>query len=254
MEILGIAEEHRWLPKEMMGPVFGFQDPVAVAAARKSPEALYADFRELLGEICEQKRADPQNDLLTTLALAEIGGRRMTLEEITEFVTGGIVGAGFDTTLGAMSQGLDRLLSNPDQLRELQADMSLLPKAIDEMLRFDAPVRQERRNCREEIEIHGQLMRPHEKVIVFLACANHDGDEFDRPDEFDIRRTPNRHLSFGHGLHRCLGTWLARAEFTVMMEELLTTFTDIERAGEAEKLRSIWVGGMKSVPISYRVA
>jgi alpha-terpineol hydroxylase len=254
MEMLGIAPEHRWLPKAMMGPVFGYQDPEAVAAAPAPAEVMYAQFRELLHDICTEKRANPQDDLLSTVALAEIKGRRMTIDEITEFVTGGIVGAGFDTALGAMGMGLHRLLTNPGEFAKLRADPGLLESAIDEMLRVDPPTRQVRRNTREAVEMNGYRIEPDQKVIAFLIGANYDPAVFADPARFDISRSPNRYLTWGHGLHRCLGAHLARAEIRTMFVELLATFPTIELAGEPARNRGIWIGGMKRLPIRYTVA
>ena len=134
------------------------------------------------------------------------------------------------------------------------ADRSLLPSAIEEMLRWVAPVNVFRRTATRDTEIRGQTIREGEKIALFYASANRDEDVFEAPDTFDIARTPNDHLAFGIGPHFCLGANLARLEIRVMFEELLARLPDIELDGAPERLRSYFINGIKRMPVRYSPA
>ncbi len=158
---------------------------------------------------------------------------------------------GNETTRNLISHGLLLLLEHPDELAALRADRSLLPGAVEEMLRCSAPVMYFRRTATQDCEIRGVKIREGEKVTLWYASANRDEDVFDDPDRFDIRRKPNEHVAFGHGQHFCLGAHLARMEIRVMFEELLSRFDDIALAGQVRRLRSHFIDGIKTIPIRF---
>jgi cytochrome P450 len=130
-------------------------------------------------------------------------------------------------------------------------DPSLIPSAVEEMLRMSAPVMYFRRTATQDVELRGRSIRAGQKVTLWYPSANRDEDYFEDPDRFDIQRHPNEHLAFGVGQHFCLGAHLARLEIRVMFEELLARLPDLELAGEPKLLRSHFIDGVKSMPVSF---
>jgi cytochrome P450 len=142
------------------------------------------------------------------------------------------------------------LLEHPDQLADLRADSSLLPAAVEEMLRYANPLHYFRRTATENTDIRGVKIAGGDKVAMYYTSANRDEDVFADPQQFDVRRSPNRHLSFGTAEHFCVGAHLARLEARVFFEELLATYRSIEPAGHPVRLRSNLNNALKSLPLS----
>ena len=162
--------------------------------------------------------------------------------------------AGQETTRNAISGGMLALLQNPQQRERLAKDRALMPTAVEEILRYASPVTHIMRTAKHDVEMHGQKIRAGDRVVIWNASANRDAAAFPDPDRFDVGRTPNDHLAFGHGEHFCLGANLARLEVKVMLEELLDRLPDIEQAGEVRKLRSHFVAGIKHMPVRFTPA
>jgi cytochrome P450 len=179
---------------------------------------------------------------------AEVDGEKLSYTEFGGFFNL-LLTAGHDTTKNLISNGMLALLEHPDQRRRLLDDPSLLPTAIEEMLRFTPPVYYFRRSAVRDTELHGQRIAAGDKVVLWYVSANRDEAVFSDPQKFDVGRTPNEHLSFGIGPHVCLGLVLARLEARVAFEELLRRLPDLELAGPAVRLRSNWVSGVKSMPV-----
>jgi cholest-4-en-3-one 26-monooxygenase len=143
-------------------------------------------------------------------------------------------------------------LEHPDQWQRLVADRSLLPTAIDEMLRFVTPVMNFRRQTTGPVELRGQRIEENQKVVFFHISANRDEDIFDNPNTFDIGRSPNPHMAFGGGgPHFCLGTNLARMEIRVMFQHRLDRMPDMRLDGEPKRLQSAFINGVKHLPIAF---
>jgi cholest-4-en-3-one 26-monooxygenase len=160
--------------------------------------------------------------------------------------------AGNETTRNLMSGGMAAFFAHPDQWERLVADRSLLPTAVDEMLRFVSPVMNFRRTAMVDCELSGTQIRAGDKVVFWHASANRDEDVFDDPDVFDIGRNPNPHMAFGGGgPHFCLGTNLARMEIRVMFEHLLDRVPDIRPAGDMQRLQSQFINGVKHLPVAF---
>ena len=160
-----------------------------------------------------------------------------------------LVTAGNDTTKAMMSAGVHELMRHPDQLAALRAEPALIPDAVEEMLRYCNPLHYFRRTATADTELGGQQVRAGDKVALVYTSANRDEAVFDRPQDFDIRRSPNPHVSFGIGTHFCLGAHLARLEARVFVEELLTTFGTIEPAGDPARVRSNLANAYKRLPV-----
>jgi len=194
-------------------------------------------------------RSEPPRDDLASLILAgNFGDGPMSEIEFGSFFVQ-LVTAGNDTTKTMLSSGLQALLSHPDQLAELRADRSLLPSAVEEILRWANPLHYFRRTATVDTELRGTPIRAGDKVAMWYTSANRDEDVFADPQGFDIRRHPNPHLSFGIAQHFCLGVHLARLEGRVFFDELLSTFPVIEQTGHAQRIRSNLNNGLKSLPV-----
>jgi cytochrome P450 len=159
--------------------------------------------------------------------------------------------AGNETTRNAISGGLLAFLEHPEELERLRADPSLMPTAVEEILRWSSPLAHMMRTATRDVEIRGQQIKAGDRVMLWYPSANRDEEIFEDPYRFDIGRTPNEHLAFGFGEHFCLGAGLARLEIRVMFEALLARLTDIALAGEVERLRSTFLHGIKHMPIRF---
>jgi cytochrome P450 len=201
----------------------------------------------------EARKAHRRGDLISILVDSEIEGEKLTDDDLLWFCFLLIL-AGNETTRNAISGGLMTLCEHPQERARLQADMSLLPSAIEEILRWVSPVTHMARIATEDSEIRGQKIAKGDRVVMWYPSVNRDEDIFPEPDRFDITRTPNEHLAFGIGEHFCLGAGFARLELKVMFEELFARFPDIEMDGPVERLRSSFIGGIKHLPVRYTPA
>ncbi len=145
------------------------------------------------------------------------------------------------------------LIENPDQMRKLQSDPGLVDSAVEEIVRWTAPVIQFCRTPVEDVEIRGQKIRKGESLCLLYPSANRDEDVFEEPDVFRVDRKPNPHLGFGIGEHFCLGASLARLELRVIFRELAERLEAVELAGPVARMRSSFLGGVKRMPIRYRI-
>ncbi len=213
----------------------------------RSPAA--ADMMNYGHRMAEIRQGDPQSDLVTKLVHAEVDGDRLSTRDFDNFFVLLVV-AGNETTRNGISHGMQALMDNPDQMRLLQDDPSLIPGAVEEMLRWGSPTIMFRRTATRDTELRGVTIKENDKVVVWFASANYDEEVFPDPFRFDVTRTPNRHFAFGAGgPHFCLGAPLARLEMRVMFEELLPRIRGMESAGEVSRLRSNFINGIKHMPI-----
>jgi cytochrome P450 len=191
---------------------------------------------------------EPQDDLTTYILTTEFGGKLMTDLDFGVFFVQ-LVTAGQDTTQTMLASGLHTLLLHPEQLAELRADRSLIPGAVEEILRYSNPLHYFRRTATADTVLNGQEIKAGEKVAMYYTSANRDEDVFADPQRFDIHRRPNPHLSFGIAQHFCLGVHLARLEGRVFFEELLDAYPKIELNGPAVRTRSNLNNALKKLPI-----
>jgi cytochrome P450 len=175
----------------------------------------------------DERRAEPQDDLITALLAAEADGDRLDEEELRSIVLLLFI-AGHETTMNLIGNGTKALLEHPDQLRRLTADPTMVPVAVEELLRFDGPVHLTARIATEPLTVGGRSFATGDQVIALLAAANRDPARYDRPDELDVGRTDNQHLTFSHGIHYCLGAALARIEGQVVLGSLIQRFPEME--------------------------
>jgi cytochrome P450 len=202
-------------------------------------------------EFAGRRRASEPIDDLTSLILDTSfgdGGALMSDVDFGSFFVQ-LVTAGNDTTKSMLSSGLHALLAHPDQLADVRADPTLLPGAVEEVLRWANPLHYFRRTAAEDTELSGTKIAAGQKVAMLYTSANRDEEVFDDPQRFDIRRDPNPHLSFGIAEHFCLGAHLARLEGRVFFEELLAAFPVIELTGEPARVRSNLNNSFKRLPV-----
>jgi cholest-4-en-3-one 26-monooxygenase len=165
-----------------------------------------------------------------------------------------LIVAGNETTRTMAANGMRTLTEWPGERARLLADPSLVPSAVEEMLRWAAPIHHFRRTASRDTTLRGVPIREGDKVIRWYPSANRDEDVFERPYTFDVRRDPNAQLSFGFGEHFCLGANLARLQLRVMFEEILARLPDIELASEPCRLHSNLINGIKEMPVTFTPA
>lgn len=217
-----------------------------------TPEATSAAGVEAFGYFCalaEERRKRPREDLVTTLVLATVDGERLSDLEIGLFCILLLVG-GNETTRNTIAHGVLSLIDYPGQRRSVVEDRSLLPGAVEEMLRFSSALMQFRRTAATDTTIGDQVIAEGDKVILWYASANRDETVFSSPDVFDVGRSPNPHLAFGGGgPHICLGASLARLQLRVLFDELSTRVGAIELTAPQVRLRSNFLNGIKHMQV-----
>jgi cytochrome P450 len=206
---------------------------------------------EYFGGLIRDRRAAPKDDLLTALVAACDAGE-ISPEDLLANCRLLLI-AGHETTVNLLANGLLALLRYPDEMARLRADRSLLPSAIEEMLRYDSPVQRGTfRMAAEPLTLAGRTFQPGEMVSAVIGAANRDPAQFPEPDRFDVGRTPNRHLAFGQGPHFCLGATLARMEARVAFARLLDTLPgSVRLAGEPVYAENTVVRGPRSLPVAF---
>lgn len=210
--------------------------------------AVLLDFFNYFMALTQSRREHPTEDLASAIANATINGEPLSdMDTLSYYVI--VASAGHDTTSAATAGGLLALLQNPDQLARLQADMSLMPTAVEEIIRWVVPVKEFMRTAQADTEVRGVPIAKGEAVLLSYVSANRDEDVFTDPMRFDVGRDPNKHLSFGHGVHFCLGAALARMEINSFFTELIPRIKSIELAGKPETMATTFVGGLKHLPI-----
>jgi len=249
-DLLGVPQEDRHRMFEWSNRMVGSEDPEYQdqnELAMTSAMELYAYASELFAK----KRIDPHADLMSALTTVEVEGECLSDMELELFFLLLTV-AGNETTRNLMSGAMHAFFQYPEQWQRLLADRSLLPSAVDEMLRFVTPVMNFRRTAMVDTELSGTKIAAGDKVVFFHASANRDGDIFTDPGTFDVGRNPNPHIAFGGGgPHFCLGTNLARMEIAVMFEHLLDRMPEIRLNGEVQRLQSRFINGVKHIPVAF---
>ena len=248
-DVLGIPAEDRKLLYSWTNRLVGLDDPEYGA----DPEAFLSAFTEMFAyarAATAQRRKQPTDDLWSTVVNAEVDGEHLSDGELDRFFQLLVV-AGNDTTRNLLANTMLTLSQHPDQFQRLREDLSLLPGAIEEVLRFSPSVIQFRRTATRDLEFAGQRIAEDDKVIINYASANRDETVFDDPDRFDIGRDPNPHISFGDGTHFCLGANLARLQVRVLLTELFTRLPDIEVSGDASRMQSSFMNGIKHLPVRF---
>ena len=251
LSLLGLPESDFGRMLKLTQEMFGGDDDEL--SRGKSAEELHeviTDFFRYFTKLTADGRENPTEDLASAIANAKLDGEYLNdIDCLSYYVI--VASAGHDTTSAAISGGLLALIENQDQLARLKADPSLMGTAVEEIIRWTAPVKEFMRTATADTEVRGVPIKKGEAVLLSYVSANRDEDVFDEPMRFDVGRDPNKHLSFGYGVHFCLGAALARMEINSFFTELLPRLESIELAGDPEFISTIFVGGLKHLPIRY---
>ena len=266
MRILGVPESDEPMMLRMTQEMFGAQDPDVVARSKLITTGagmqagsgnaqvdlfqLAQEYFAYFGAITADRRANPRDDLSTIIANGMVDGAPIGDREAMSYYVI-VATAGHDTTSSTASGGLEQLIRNPDQLAKLQADPSLLPAAVEEMIRWVTPVKHFMRTATEDCELGGRTIRAGDGLCMFYWSGNRDERVFDAPFAFRVDRSPNPQTAVGNGVHLCLGLHLARLEIRLLMAELLPRLKSIELAGEPKNSVANFVSGRKTLPIQY---
>jgi cholest-4-en-3-one 26-monooxygenase len=211
------------------------------------------EFFQYFSQLVEDRRKAPRDDVASALANGTVDGAPLPQFEMLSYFALLII-AGNETTRNAITGGLHALIDNPEQMRLFKQNPSAMVKpAVEEILRWTSPVIQFTRVANTDTELHGQKIQKDEILALFYPSANRDEEVFENSGRFDIQREPNNHLAFGIGEHFCLGASLARLELQAMFRQLVERMEDVELMGPIQRMRSSLVGGIKHMPIRYRM-
>ncbi|MEU4220915.1 cytochrome P450 [Actinoplanes sp. NPDC026623] len=254
------------LPVHVIGELLGIPEPdraqfqtlvrdwtqvleVITPEVLETADPAAATIREYLAGLAAERRRDPGDDLISALVAAEEDGERLTEDELLTMAAL-LFAAGFETTTNLLGNGVVALLRNPDQLESLRRQPGLAAGAVEELLRFDTPVQLLSRLAWDDVEIAGVPMAGGERIVAYLGAGNRDPERFADPDRLDLARPDNAPLSFGGGIHFCLGAPLARLEAQIAIPALLARFPRLALSGEPGRRDSLAIRGYTSLPIS----
>ena len=227
--LLGVPTADRHLFTEWSADVVAFTGSFFPAERARRAEASMREFQAYLHGMIRDRRAQPEADLISQLVTATDEASAMTDEEIVATAVT-LLFAGHETTANLIANGMLALFRNPDQLRRFADDPAHAPAAIEELLRYDSPVHRTRRVARHDVELGGQLINAGQPITNLLGAGNRDPLRFDEPDRLDLDRADTAHLSFGHGIHFCVGAGLSRLEAPIAFNELFRRFPSIAPA------------------------
>ncbi len=210
------------------------------------------ELNQYLEALVAERRREPRSDLISGLVAAEVDGERLSLAEVASTCRLLLI-AGFETTANLIGNTVHLLLAHPHELAKVAADPELLPSAIEEALRFNTPFQFFARIAKRDVTLGGQLISAGQQVMTFNASGNRDETAFANADQFDVARSPNRHLSFGHGIHYCLGAGLGRLEARIGIATLLRRFADLrlDATKPIQPLSSVVLYGVSSLPVRF---
>jgi hypothetical protein len=253
--LLGVPKSDWNMLFDWTNRTIGAGDPEYQEEGRTPVETARAAMTELFtyfAKLVEEKKKKPGDDLLSLFTTLEYEGKPLELMDVLAWCLIVVI-AGNETTRNGTTGGMLAFIENPDELRKLQRDPSLLPSAVEEVVRWSSPIIHFARTATQDYQLRDKKIEKGQSLALFYASANRDEDIFDDPFRFQIDRRPNRHLGFGIGEHFCLGSHLARLELTVAYKHLLPRIEEVELSGPVERLRSTLVGGVKRLPIRYKL-
>ncbi|MCW2527361.1 MAG: cytochrome [Pseudonocardiales bacterium] len=249
-ELLGVPEADRHHLRPWSNAIVKMYEYAVSPQQRAEAEAASTEFVEYLRELVAQRRTEPGPDLISSLIVeSDADGARLSEDELITTCTL-LLNAGHEATVNVVGNGMLALLNYPDQLERLRADPSLIPGAVEELIRFDAPLQLFERTALADTTIGDVTIPAGTKIAALLGSANHDPAVFTDPSRLDVGRTDNPHLGFGAGIHFCVGAPLARVELQVSLTTLLTRFAKIELAGPAERRPEFVIRGLQRLPVA----
>jgi cytochrome P450 len=249
--VLGAPIEDTPFILKMTQQHFGSDDPDLKRQGATSSTGAVKDLFDYFNKMTEERRKNPKDDIFSILADAKIDGKPISDHDRNSYYFILAI-AGHDTTSSSISGALLALLQHPEQFAKLRANHALLSTAVDEGIRWVSPVKHFFRTAAKDTVVRGQNIREGDSLLLSYPSGNRDEEVYNDPFEFRIDRSPNRHLAFGYGVHLCLGQHFAKMEMRLLFSELLNRIQDISLAGKPEWMHANFVGGLKSLPISYR--
>ena len=251
-ELLGVPLEDKVLFEEWTPAAIKVLDPSDDFSVLQEAQEAIRHFMDYFRELIARRRGEPGDDVLTALLAAEEDGERLTEQDLLSTCILLLI-AGHETTVNLIGNGTLALLRNPGELQRLQSEPSLIGSAIEEMLRFDAPVQMTGRTALTDLDVGGQTVRKGEQVIALLASANRDPAQFPDPDRLDIGRNDRNQVAFGGGIHVCLGAPLARLEARCAIGGMIARWPrGFELAAAPERKESITLRGLASLRVAVR--
>ena len=249
-EMLGVPPEDRARFRVWSAQRARLLEPTISAREREIAAEAGKAFADYFRPIIQARRAAPENDIVSALAQAEEEGDVLTEHEMLNMLRLLLI-AGNETTTNLIGNGLLALLRNPGELERLRADPSLIPAAVEELLRFDSPVQTDFRGALEDCEVNGAPVRRGENVVLLIGAANRDPAAFEEPDRLDVGRSEGSHISFGRGIHHCIGAPLARLEGRIFLEVLLERFASLRLLAERPAYRGgVVLRGLEFLPVA----
>jgi cholest-4-en-3-one 26-monooxygenase len=245
-DLLGVPQKDRRKLFDWSNQMLAYDDPEYNA----DPETAAAEILGYAMALADERRRNPQDDIITKLITADVDGHGALTDDEFGFFVILLAVAGNETTRNAITHGMKAFFDNPDQWELYKRERPR--SAVDEIIRWATPVTVFQRTALNDVEVGGQAVEKGQRVGIFYASGNHDEDVFENPDRFDIMRDPNPHLAFGgHGAHYCIGANLARLEVETMFNALADRAPDIRQVGEPRRLRHAWINGIKELPVAY---
>lgn len=252
-EMLGVPSEDQDRFRKWSDDIMAFVG-VSILALPAIAEKCYQSLRELteyFERIIQECRSTPRDDLISALVAAEEQGDRLSAEELVSMCSQLLV-AGHETTTQLIANGILTLLRHPGELQKLKQDPLLITSAIEEVMRFEGPSQRQTRLVVEDVEIGGKRIPKGATVLLMLGAANRDPAEFPNPDQFDICRSPNRHVGFSSGIHFCVGAPLARLEGAIAINALVRRLPNLRLATEDVQWReNMSLRGLKSLAVTF---
>jgi cytochrome P450 len=248
-ELLGVPEADRPLLRPWSNAIVKMYEYGRTPAVEDAAERAAAEFVAYLRELAAERRTNPGEDLVSHLVtVRDTEGDRLSEDElVTTCIL--LLNAGHEATVNVSGNGLLALLEHPDQLRRLRDDPALLPTAIEELMRFDSPLQLFERTATEDVEIGGITVERGQKIAALLGSANHDPAVFADPETLDVGRTDNPHISFGAGIHFCIGAPLARVELQASFGALLGRTSRLELGRPARRRPEFVIRGLAELPV-----
>lgn len=248
-DLLGVPQADRDKFKRWSQIIMEFQAvPLPTADSILRSQQGIVELRDYLRHVLKQRQADPREDLISELAHSEVEGDRLSEDELLSTALTLLV-AGHETTTNLIGSAAWLLLRHPAHLAALQSDQALMPSLIEEVLRFESPLHRVGRTALVDTVIDGVTVRQGETVFLLLAAANRDPAQFAEPNVFNPRRSPNKHIAFGHGIHFCLGAALARLEAPIALQGIFQRWPHARLGGEHLPWHSGVMRGLKTLPI-----
>ncbi|WP_292794707.1 cytochrome P450 [Nostoc sp. NMS7] len=249
--LLGIPKEaqqqlHQWtnVLSRILDPLVSLEEYAAMNKATK-------EIQEYLSTLIAEREKDPQEDLISNLITAKEQNDRLSQNEILAICTL-LFGAGEETTGNTIGNGMLALLQHPNQMEKLKREPTLIPSAVEEVIRYDSAIQMLTRIATDNLEIGNQTIKAGEKIVLCLGAANRDPAQFSEPDELNINREQNQHVAFADSIHYCLGAALARVETQIAINTLVQKFPDLKlKSNKLEWKKSIVIRGLNALPISF---